>query len=142
LQTIRKLEAFVFFRDMRIPDKNLNDTLRDAIDRLDTVNRWKIASSASAMMLATPTQLLTLALNAFIIGLGVYLGCIYSANLIPALTPSGSLAVLILYILVTWYGLAIVYIPSALKGLESAAAERYTRLKNQFHFLQKGVTDR
>ncbi|KAI0388010.1 hypothetical protein F5Y04DRAFT_241486 [Hypomontagnella monticulosa] len=57
------------------------------------------ASALAAVMLATPSGLLGLSVLAFIYGLGIYLGCVYTDNLAPGLGQGGSLGVLIFYIL-------------------------------------------
>lgn len=102
--------------------------LEGAINRGIRSDRWKAASFSSAVMLIAPARLLSLALNTFVAGLGIYLGLVYTANLIPILGSNGSLAVLICYILSTFYGLTLFYIPLGFKKLESLPVKRFTRL--------------
>ncbi|KAJ4247808.1 hypothetical protein NW762_013017 [Fusarium torreyae] len=55
-------------------------------------------SPVAAIMLAAPSGLLGLSLNAFLIGFGIYLGCVHGGNLIPEYGKRGSLGILIFYI--------------------------------------------
>jgi hypothetical protein len=90
-------------------------------------DRWKVASCFSAIMLVAPMNLLKVSLNAFLIGLGIYFGKVYTANLIPAFG-SGSLGLLIIFIVITLLGIAVFYIPEGLKSVEASPMERFREL--------------
>lgn len=102
--------------------------LEHAIDQSIKDDRWKAVSFSSSVMLVAPARLLSLALNTFVAGLGIYLGLVYMANLMPIPGPNGSLAVLISYIFATFHGLSLFYIPLGFKKLESLPVKRFTRL--------------
>jgi hypothetical protein len=74
------------------------------------------------MMLVAPMKLLKISLGAFILGLGVYLGFVFSDRLIPSFGLVGSVVVLVAYLATTLYGLAIFYIRKGFRvvGLERA----------------------
>ncbi|KAF4960228.1 hypothetical protein FSARC_10541 [Fusarium sarcochroum] len=61
-------------------------------------------SPVAAIMLAAPSGLLGLSLNAFLIGFGIYLGCVHGRNLIPEYGRKGSLGILIFYIVAVVIG--------------------------------------
>ncbi|KAK4222969.1 hypothetical protein QBC38DRAFT_488733 [Podospora fimiseda] len=82
--------------------------LNDLIDEEAMVN-WLLRIGGrepdalvwSAAMITAPTGLVILAVISFFSGLGVYLGCVYTANLIPDLGKTGSLGMLIFYLVAT-----------------------------------------
>jgi hypothetical protein len=92
-------------------------------------------------MLTAPAELLALSLNTFIVGLGIYLGIVYTNNLIPLPGTNGSLAVLMFYVLAAAYGFALFFVPSALKYVESAPFARYARLQRHIRSHQKETGD-
>lgn len=92
-----------------------------------SAHRWEVASCYAAMMLVIPNRLLTLSLSYFIIGLGIYLGRLYTKNLIPTYG-SGSLGILIMFIATTVLALLGFYIPRAMKNQEVWALDRYEEL--------------
>ena len=94
---------------------------------------WAAASFSSAVMIIAPARLLNLALNAFVAGLGVYLGLVYMASRIPISGSKGSLAVLICYVFATFYGLALFYIPFGFKNRELKPAKHFRRLIHKDH---------
>ncbi|KAF2736185.1 hypothetical protein EJ04DRAFT_551426 [Polyplosphaeria fusca] len=63
------------------------------LPQLIAEERWKVPSVYAAIMLVVPMTLLNVALNAFLVGLGIYLGKLYTAQLVPSYG-SGSLAAL------------------------------------------------
>ena len=100
------------------------DQIKDLIKQV----RWQAPSAFSAIMLIVPMNLLRLSLNAFLIGLGIYFGEVYTRNLIPSYK-SGNLAMLIIFVLITTLGVSMYYIPEGFKKLEEAPLERYNRLR-------------
>jgi hypothetical protein len=98
-------------------------------ENLDSLNQYmgKVASAYSAAMLVTPMYLLNIALGTFLIGLGVYLGKLYTANLNPSYG-SDALGILIVYIVVALTGLSVFYVAQSFKYLENLPRERYNNL--------------
>ncbi|KAF2112729.1 hypothetical protein BDV96DRAFT_156474 [Lophiotrema nucula] len=83
----------------------------------------QVPSVYAAVMLVVPMSLLTIALNTFLVGLGIYLGKLYTANLIPSYG-KGSLGILIIYILTTLHGIGLFYSPQSLKAMEAYPLKR------------------
>lgn len=110
---------------------------RQKLESVLSAYRWKTASPNAALMLVAPAQLLTLALNAFIIGLGIYLGFVWTSKLIDFPGTDGALAVLIIYIVITLYGLALFYIPSALKDLEAGSLTWFKDVTHELWCVQR-----
>ncbi|KAF2799527.1 hypothetical protein K505DRAFT_370952 [Melanomma pulvis-pyrius CBS 109.77] len=98
-------------------------------DHLDALRkyRWRTASAYSAVMLVVPMYLLNVALSTFLTGLGIYLGKLYTGNLIPSFG-SGALGILVIYIGSTLVGLSIFYVAKTSKYLEDLPRERYQSL--------------
>jgi len=99
--------------------------LHDRLAESNSRNRLKRASVYSAVLLTAPAYLLSLALTAFAVGLGIHLGCVYTARLILTFGTDGSLGILIFYIF------SMFYLTVAMKQLESAPIKRFTRLMNE-----------
>ncbi|KAF9700060.1 hypothetical protein EKO04_001375 [Ascochyta lentis] len=97
--------------------------VKDEIER----EQWQIASPYAAIMLVVPMILLRIALNAFLFGLGIYLGLLYTANLIPTYN-SGSIAILTFYVGSTLFGLATCYFAQTLKHIEQRPLARWREL--------------
>jgi len=94
---------------------------------------WKVASAQAAIMLVVPMTLLNLALNSFLIGLGIYLGKLYTANLVPSYG-KGSLGILIFFLGSAVLGIGAFYIPQSLKQQESVLLRGWLQMldyKNQ-----------
>jgi len=87
----------------------------------------KVPSVHSAVMLVIPMYLLNIALSTFLTGLGVYLGKLYTAKLIPSYG-SGALGILIVYVITALTGLAVFYVARSFKYLENLPRERYNSL--------------
>lgn len=68
------------------------------------VQTGRAPSAGAAIMLAAPAALLGLSLNTFLIGFGIYLGCVYTDNLVSGYGKSGSLGILIFYIVAATIG--------------------------------------
>ena len=88
-------------------------------------NRAKRASVHSAVMLTAPVYLLSFALTAFAVGLGIHLGYVYTARLVPTFGTDGSLGILIFYIV------SMSCLNAKMKRLESAPIKRFTKLMNE-----------
>ena len=79
-------------------------------------------------MIKAPTLLLKYALASFIIGLGIYFGCL-ALNDVGAQKPGKSYrAIFIVYIVTSFLGLLIYYVPSILKELELSPARRQAQI--------------
>jgi hypothetical protein len=79
--------------------------------------RWKTASPYAATMLVAPMILLQISLNAFLIGLEIYLGKVYTSRLIPSYG-SGSMGILVSFIVSSLFGLAMFYVAQGLKSTD------------------------
>ncbi|KAL4786595.1 hypothetical protein BJX76DRAFT_365380 [Aspergillus varians] len=102
--------------------------LESMIKLFKSQNRWKSASFHSILMVKAPTLLLKYALASFIIGLGIYLGCL-AFNKVDSQQPREShRAILIVYIVTSFLSLLIYYMPATLKDLESSPARRYAQI--------------
>ncbi|KAH7384449.1 hypothetical protein BKA66DRAFT_569702 [Pyrenochaeta sp. MPI-SDFR-AT-0127] len=106
--------------------KHLN-TWRNHVE----AGRWKVASPYAAMMMVVPMGLLKIAINTFLIGLGIYLGELHTANLIPS-HGSGSVAILVFYIASGIFGLSIFYIPQSLKQLEVVPLKQWRKILDDY----------
>jgi hypothetical protein len=73
-------------------------------------------SAASVLTVSAPNMLLSASLNAFLVGLGVYFGYVWTRNLDESAGPSASRAVFIVYVI----GLALCYGIYALSSLVAA----------------------
>ncbi|RMY51929.1 hypothetical protein D0863_14430 [Hortaea werneckii] len=73
--------------------------LRDRVLARLQSDRWKTPSINSAVILVAPVRLLNLAVTAFLTGLGVYLGLVFSQSIAIAAGYRGNLANMIIYIL-------------------------------------------
>lgn len=102
--------------------------IESALNAAIADNRWRTASLCSVSMLVAPARLPGISLNCLLVGLGVYLGFVHAAGLIPSFGPSGSLGISSLHIVVTTYGIATYYIPGSLKDMEAKPIERFQEL--------------
>jgi hypothetical protein len=75
-----------------------------------------LPSAASVLTVSAPNMLLSASLNAFLVGLGVYFGYVWTRNLDESAGPSASRAVFIVYVI----GLALCYGIYAMSGLVAA----------------------
>jgi hypothetical protein len=88
--------------------------------------RWTVPSAPAAIMLVVPMTLLNAALGFFILGLGIYLGKLYSASLIPSYG-AGSIGILVCYILAVVFGLHMYYSALSLKYTEAIPLTRWRK---------------
>lgn len=82
----------------------------------DALLRQFLPSAASVLTVSAPNMLLSASLNAFLVGLGVYFGYVWTRNLDESAGPSASRAVFIVYVV----GLALCYGIYALSSLVAA----------------------
>jgi hypothetical protein len=85
--------------------------------------RWKVASSYAALMLVVPMTLLNISLNALLIGLGIYMGMLYTAKLVPSYG-SGSIGILIFYLVSALFGIGMYYSSQSLNPMENTRLVR------------------
>ncbi|KAH9874894.1 hypothetical protein J1614_004381 [Plenodomus biglobosus] len=90
-----------------------------------------VASPYAATMIVVPRSLLNIALNAFLMGLGVYLGKLYTAKLVPAYG-SGSIGILTFYLVSAVCGIAMYYIPQSLHSLETTKVQLWHELLERY----------
>lgn len=101
-----------------------------------TQGRWKVPSANAAIMLVAPMMLLRVALNAFLIGLGIYLGKLYTAELLPAYG-KGAIGILTFYIVSAVLGLSVYYISEALKLREDAPLKAWRKVLDDYRAHQR-----
>ncbi|KLJ11605.1 hypothetical protein EMPG_13213 [Blastomyces silverae] len=99
-------------------------------------NRWASASLNSACMIQAPALLLNYSVGAFLTALGIYLGCVATANLDPTAGETSSYAVLIVYVVVGVAALSLYAVPAVLKELELAPLRRWQTLLDK-HFMRE-----
>ncbi|GAB1743603.1 hypothetical protein NU219Hw_g529t1 [Hortaea werneckii] len=102
-------------------------TLGDRVLARLQSDRWVTPSINSAVMLVAPVRLLNLAVAAFLIGLGIYLGLAFSENIAITAGNRGNLANMIIYILVVVISLLLFWIPVVLRLLERLPRQRVKR---------------
>ncbi|KAJ8125615.1 hypothetical protein O1611_g8024 [Lasiodiplodia mahajangana] len=101
------------------------DELEEAMEIVEKEN-WKVASPYAAILLIIPKTLLNVSLNAFLIGLGVYLGELYTAELTPSYG-SGSIGILVSYLASVLFGTVIHHAILSLKTLEGASLKDWRK---------------
>ncbi|CAG7915946.1 unnamed protein product [Penicillium olsonii] len=122
--------------DMRKKDVGDHSTVRHQrmmeleamIKQFKSKNRWKSASFHSILMIKAPTLLLKYALASFIIGLGIYFGCLAFNDGGSQKPGKSHRAIFIVYIATSFLGLLIYYVPSILKELELSPARRRAQI--------------
>ena len=115
---------------MYSPKSQLQQAARYAAlhDRLAESNSRKPPKQAlahSAVLLTAPAHLLSLALAAFTVGLGIHLEYVYTARSTPTFGTDGPPGILIFYIV------SMSFLTAAMKQFESAPIKRFTRLMNE-----------
>ncbi|CAI9631300.1 unnamed protein product [Alternaria burnsii] len=78
--------------------------------------RRSLPSAASVLTVSAPNMLLSASLNAFLVGLGVYFGYVWTRNLDESAGSSASRAVFVVYVI----GLALCYVIYAMSDLVAA----------------------
>jgi len=92
--------------------------------------KWKVASAYAAMMLVVPMTLLKVALNAFLVGLGIYLGRLCTKRLVPAYG-SGSYGTLVFYLCGAVFSIGYYYTTQTMKHLEDDQLKRLRKLLDE-----------
>ena len=114
---------------------------REDLEAIVTKVRWKVPSMNSAIMLVMPMTLLNIALSSFLIGLGIYLGKLYTANLIPTYR-KGSLGILIFFILTCVFGIGSFFFAQSAKQIEDTPIDHYHRILHRAHSQEaEGATE-
>lgn len=85
------------------------DLVRKEIVQFLEKHRWKHASFYSCASLSTPPELLNSSMGAFLVGLGIYLGCVWTQDLDPVAGKTASRALLICYVTVAALGIGRFY---------------------------------
>jgi hypothetical protein len=109
------------------------------VEKLRTVvesDNWQVASPYAALMLVAPMLLLQVALNAFLVGLGIYLGELVTARLIISYG-SGSVGILVFYLVSTLFGLALFYVAQGVKSLDDVWLKRWRNILVDFKIHQE-----
>ncbi|THW59691.1 hypothetical protein D6D20_06320 [Aureobasidium pullulans] len=119
--------------EMRLLEK-ATYSLQYRYSDLESAIQKETASFNAAFMIKVPSLLLNWSVGAFILGLGVYLGCVWRPDGISDPSLDGSLGVLVTYLITTVGGLLLYYVPKAGKILESSTLRRldwtYNRKKD------------
>ena len=112
-------------RAARTATADEKDVLRAAVVRFLQENRWTTPSFYSCAMLSAPSILLNTATGAFLCGLGIYLGSVWSRGLDPEAGPVAVRAVMICYIVGAVCGLALFFGSSNRKQAELKRVRRW-----------------
>lgn len=72
-------------------------------------HRWKHASFYACASLSTPPELLNASMGSFLVGLGIYLGCVWTQDLDTVAGTTASRAILICYVTVAALGIGRFY---------------------------------
>ncbi|KAF2036595.1 hypothetical protein EK21DRAFT_83549 [Setomelanomma holmii] len=119
---VRRAISLIEEHQDKIEEEHIK-VLRDAVEE----GRWKVASPYAALMLVAPMFLLQIALSTFLTGLGIYLGKVVTARLIPEYG-SGSIAILVFYLASALFGLSIFFGPQGVKQLDDIWLTRWKRV--------------
>lgn len=117
------------------------------IEEFVIATRWKRASVNTIQMTRVPSLLLESSVKSFLVGLGVYLGCVAFRHLDQPQTEGGSRAVFIVFVVISALGLLCFYIPKLLKELEMAPIRSWdailgTKLEDRFRGKNDDETER
>jgi hypothetical protein len=108
--------------------KNKSSTLElqvtGKLNEIIDEGRWSVPSAPAAILLVVPMTLLSAALGFLLLGLGIYLGKLWSTNLIPSYG-TGSIGIMICYIITVVCWLFICYSALILKSLEAIPLMRW-----------------
>jgi uncharacterized membrane protein YedE/YeeE len=91
------------------------------------MGKWKVASAYSAILLVLPRTLLSTALNAFLIGLGIYMGKLCTARLVVEYG-SGSIGIFVFYLVSAVVGIGVYIAADTLKYLENTPILRFRKI--------------
>lgn len=105
-----------------VPVSNSKEAGSDRSQRPQSVRMERFslakASFTSAQMLMASGQLLHWSVAAFLIGLGIYLGCMCTMGLNEPAGAGGSKALLAVYIISAWLGLNLYFAPRQMKFID------------------------
>ncbi|KAF2684102.1 hypothetical protein K458DRAFT_443093 [Lentithecium fluviatile CBS 122367] len=87
----------------------------------------KVASAYAAIMLVLPFNVLGYSLGTFLMGMGIYLGQLYTERLVPSYG-SGSIGILAFYLVSFLFGIGMYSVAEFLKSRESAPLVRWRRI--------------
>lgn len=104
--------------------------LESVIKEFKSKNRWKSASFHSILMIKAPTLLLRYSLASFVIGIGIYFGCLAFSDIGSQMPRNSYHAIFIVYIVTGILGLLIYYVPYILKELQLSPARRHAQIMN------------
>ncbi|KAF2091409.1 hypothetical protein K490DRAFT_7694, partial [Saccharata proteae CBS 121410] len=110
------------------PPPSFDHALKELEHKIKTYrdnHHLKTTSFYAALMIKIPVILLNYAVAAFLVGLGIYLGCVATSGLNGPSSKTDSMAVLIFYCLVTALGLLLYGVPSVLKMMEYVHVRRW-----------------
>ena len=107
------------YLDYRHQARNLEECLPEVVSQIIT-----IPSFNSALILVAPAALLNWSLATFLVGLGLYLGIVYTKQLSTIAGTHASLAVLITYIIFTVGALVAFYVPVGMKVIETTLSRQ------------------
>lgn len=124
-------------------DEALRALKADAEKFIDTI-KWKRASSTTLQMTRVPSLLLDYSVKSFLVGLGIYLGCVAFRHLDKPQTDRGSRVVFIVYVVISVLGLLCFYIPKLRKDFEMAPIRRWKAIlgTNRFRGKNDDETER
>jgi len=97
------------------------------LDYMLKMRKWKVASAYATILLVVPKTLLSVALNTFLVGLGIYMGMLYTAKLVPTYG-SGSIGILVFYLVSAFVGIGMYYLANTLKYLEGTPLLRFRKI--------------
>ena len=119
----------------RLSDRNITHhavrQIQSDIATFIDENKSSAASIHACFILQTPGCLLNLSVVSFLVGLGIYLGSVYSQNLDQQAGPMASRAVLICYVVCTACCQILFFGPGYLKTMEYAPYRRWIRKANE-----------
>lgn len=93
--------------------------VKNFLNRLDGLDSLRNPLLTTALLLATPPQLLNQAAMSFLAGLGIYVGCSYTNGSNSGTGKGGGVALLIIYIIFTAHRLASYWVPISIQRLRN-----------------------
>jgi hypothetical protein len=96
-----------------------------------------IASVFSAMVLEIPSSMINIALGAFLIGLAVYFGFLWTRNLDVNAGPGDSRDIFIVFIVAVFCCIGAYSVPHAIKSKDEPPAKAYGRMRSMIDSMKK-----
>ncbi|KAK1751468.1 hypothetical protein QBC47DRAFT_406172 [Echria macrotheca] len=137
-------KAYILTQDPAFNQDNRDTELSSGppvLGDLDASYLGREVSALSAVLLATPAGMLGLSLNMFIVGLGIYLGSVYTGELIADLGKSGSLGVLVFYLFTALTGTFLYSFPRLLKTSEHHNVQKRAGMQAQLDTIHEAIRD-